>query len=115
MIRGKEAQMILTTLEMAESASVWAVLYCEQYLIRCRKPNSFDIFSPTRPYNLTLSKAVYGHAFPYLLDRLRVLPTVHQGVGGGIYNKGDFTFSGPALFVDSRGTAIVNASPGTMK
>ncbi|CAM9617593.1 unnamed protein product [Ascophyllum nodosum] len=35
--------------------------------------------------------------------------------GGGVYNAGNFRFSGPALFVQSRGSAIFNVSPGNMK
>ncbi|CAM9617521.1 unnamed protein product [Ascophyllum nodosum] len=35
--------------------------------------------------------------------------------GGGVYNAGKFRFSGPALFVQSRGSAIFNVSPGKMK
>ena len=38
-----------------------------------------------------------------------------QGNGGGVYNAGIFEFSGPALFVQSSGSAIFNVLPGDMK
>ena len=52
----------------------------------------------------------------FIINRCDSSHPRRQAEGGGVYNAGSFSFSGPALFIQSSsGSAISNASPGNMK